>query len=130
MEEKDKPTIASLLPPDEDKVEDEKLYAQLVGPDGKLKVDMGMPQDYLVDIMAAQMVDHMTAFEQAQQVWKSSRNQGNHAKAAQNFEQMQFSQLTVAIIQAQYPGAKKLAQEIMKVRAQQAQSGRDNMLKK
>lgn len=122
------PTIADLLPPDEEVVEDGDLYAQLVGKDGKLKVDLSMPDDFLVDIAAGQMVEHMVSYEQSRQVWRSSRNQGNHAKAKQLFEQMQFNQLTVAIIQAQYPEAKKLADELMSVRAKQAQSQRKNVL--
>jgi len=126
--EEKKPTVADLLPPDEEVVEDEKLYAQLVGEDGKLKVDLSIPDDFMVDIMASQMVEQMVSYEQSRQVWRSSRNQGNHAKAKQLFEQMQFNQLTVAIIQAQYPTAKKLADELMSVRAKQAQSQRKNVL--
>ncbi len=124
-----KPTIADLLPQDEETAEDEQLYSQLVGQDGKLKVDLSMPEDFMVDIMASQMVEHMVSYEQSKQTWISSRNQGNHARAKQFFEQMQFNQLTVAIIQARYPEAKKLADEIMNVRAKQAQQNRRNTLK-
>ena len=123
-----KKTIASLLPPDEDAAEDEKLYAQLLGKDGKLKVDMAVPDEFMVDIMASQMVEHIVSYEQSRQVWRSLRNQGNNTKAAQSFEQMQFNQLTIAIIQAQHPGAKKLADEMMEVRAKQAQASRKTTL--
>lgn len=123
-----KPTIADLLPQDEETKEDEELYSQLVGEDGKLKVDLSMPDDFLLDIMASQMVEHVISYEQSKQTWRSSRNQGNHARAKQFFEQMQFNQLTIAIIQAGYPGAKKLADELMSVRAKQAQTQRKNIL--
>jgi len=125
MEEK---KIAELLPQDEDSIEDEELYSQLVGEDGKLKVDLSIPEDFLIDIMASQMVEHIVSYEQTKQVWRSSRNQGNHAKAKQFFEQMQFNQLTIAIIQAKHPKAKKMADELMDVRAKQAQAQRKNML--
>ena len=127
-EEIKKPTIAELLPQDEESVEDEELYAKLVGEDGKLKVDLSMPHDFLADIMASQMVEHMVSYEQSRQAWRSSRNQGNHAKAKQLFEQMQFNQLTIAIIQAQYPEAKVLADELMEVRAKQVRTQRKNAL--
>ena len=128
MSDKNKPTIADLLRKDEDTVEDEELYSQLVREDGKLKVDLSMPEDFLVDISANQMVEHMVSYEQSKQTWRSLRNQGNHAKAKQNFEQMQFNQLTIAIIQAKHPGAKKLADELMEVRAKQAKAQRSNVL--
>ena len=127
-EKETKKTIADLLPQDEETVEDEELYAQLADEDGKLKVDLSMPEDFLVDIMASQMVEHMVSYEQSRQAWRSSRNQGNNAKAKQFFEQMQFNQLTVAMIQAQYPKAKKLADELMSVRAKQAQGQRKQLL--
>ena len=121
-------TIADLLSKDEDKVEDEELYSKLADKDGKLKVDLSMPEDFLVDIMASQMVENMVSYEQSRQTWRSMRNQGNHAKAKQFFEQMQFNQLTAAIIQAQYPKAKALADEQMKVRAKQAGQQRKTLL--
>jgi len=128
MTEEKKPTIADLLPQDEESIEDKELYAQLVGEDGKLKVDLSMPEEFVVDIMASQMVEHMVSYEQSRQAWMSSRNQGNHAKAKQFFEQMQFNQLTVAIIQAKHPKAKALADDMMTLRAKQAQQTRRNVL--
>jgi len=124
----EKRNIADLLPQDEETAEDEKLYSQLVGEDGKLKVDLSMPDDFLIDIMAGQMIEHMVSYEQSKQTWMSARNQGNHARAKQFFEQMQFNQLTIAIIQARHPKAKSLADELMKVRVKQAQAQRKNIL--
>ncbi len=121
-------TISDLLPKDEEGKEDEQLYAQLVGEDGKLKVDLSMPENFLIDIMASQMVEHMVGYEQSKQAWTSSRNQGNNAKAKQFFEQMQFNQLTIAVIQARHPKAKALANEIMKARAKQAELQRNSLM--
>ena len=120
--------ISDLLSSNEDNIEDEELFKLLVGEDGKLKVDMGMPDGFMVDIMASQMVEHMVSYEQSRQIWRSLRNQGNHAKAAQAFEQMQHNQLTIAIIQAKHPQAKAIANQLMEVRAKQADTARKNAL--
>jgi len=120
--------IVNLLPKDEEVAEDEQLYSDLVDGEGKLKVDLSMPEEFVLDVMAGQMVEHLVSYQQSMQAWKSARNQDNHARAKQFFEQMQFNQLTIAIIQAKYPKAKQLADELMEVRAKQAQNARKNAL--
>lgn len=122
-------TIRDLLPGGEDEKEDLELLAQLAGEDGKLKVDLSMPENFQIDIMASQMVEHLVSYEQTRQAWKSARGSGQHKRAEDLFAQMNFNQLTIAIIQAKYPKAKGLADEMMKVRAKQAELQRQALLK-
>lgn len=129
MLDKEKKTIADLLPKSPEEADNTALLAKLTGEDGKLRVDLSMPDGYHDDIMATQMIENLTAYEQNRQAWRAARNQGNNGRSTQLFEQMNYHQLVVAIIQAEYPNAKIIADAMMEVRARGAKINRENALK-
>tara|TARA_Y100000310_G_scaffold343143_1_gene449422 strand:+ start:84 stop:521 length:438 start_codon:yes stop_codon:yes gene_type:complete len=106
-------SIADLLPPvDEDIAADKALLAKLIGRDGKLKVDLSLPKQYELEAAAEQLVNCLTGYQQASVGWRSARNSGDNAKAQKIFTEMNYQQLTAAIIQAEHPGVKKIADDI------------------
>ncbi len=128
-QEPKKPTrLTDLLPQDEDTLDEQTLVAKLTGEDGKLKVNLSMPDDYRDEVMGAQLAEHLAAYAQNKQAWRSARSSGDQAKAKQLFAAMNYSQLCAAIIQSEYPAARKVADEIMAVRAKGAQESRKRAL--
>ncbi|MDD4984184.1 MAG: hypothetical protein PHQ43_00145 [Dehalococcoidales bacterium] len=126
---KEPQSLKDLIPKEESTQDDAELFAKLrnAGADD-INVDMSMPDEYETEIMAALMVDHMTGYTQTKAAWRSARNTQDHKRAADLFQQMQFNRLTVAIIQAEYPGAKPIADTIMKTRTVQTAKNRDQIL--
>ena len=121
-------TIADLFPSDDDEEGESTLLAKLIGEDGKLKVDTETPPKFEIDIMASMMVDQLVSFKQTQKSWRSARNLGDNAHAKQLFEQWRFNQLTIALIQADFPKAKELANQMMNLRADNAEKQRESAL--
>lgn len=124
MAEEKKRTFTDLLLKAEESQDNDELLAKVMDKDGNLKVDLGLPTDFEAEIMAGQMVEHLIAYAQNHEAWRSARNQADNARARQLFEQMNYNRLTVSIIQAQYPGAKVIADEIMSIRAKLAKANR------
>ena len=114
--------FSDLLLSNEEETGDEALLAKLVGADGKLKVDLSLPKDYHGEIMAEQLVEALTAYEQTRQAYRGARNSGDNDKSGQLFKAMNYFRLLAAIIQAEHPSAKKIADDIMvrKVKAVEA----------
>ena len=108
--------------------EPDELIGKLIGEDGKIKVDTTLPKELEIEVMANMLVDHLISFRQTKEAWRSARNSSDHARSQQLFQQMQYNQLTAAIIQAEYPEAKAIAEEIAISRAYQAKRER-NILK-
>ncbi len=104
--------------------DDAALVAALLDDKGNLKVDTSLPAEYELEVMAKQLLDHLAAYAQNKQAWRAARNSNDHARAKSLFDQMQFNQLTAAIIQHSYPRAKALADELGKLLAKQTQANR------
>lgn len=121
-------TLKELLPQDEMAADEQALLAKLTGADGKLKVDLSMPDDYEVEVQAAQLAEHLTAYSQNRQAWRSARSSGDQGKAQQLFAASNYNQLCAAIIQSEFPAARKVAEEIMAVRAKATKEQRRKAL--
>ena len=128
VEETKPKKIADLLPKDEDELDDAELLAKLTDKDGKLKVDTSLPVDFELEIMAQQVLENTTAYATTRQQWRSARNSGDNSKAQQLFKQMNYHQLTVAVLLAEFPKAKKIADEIGRARVKQAQQNRASLI--
>jgi len=115
--------LSELMAKEEDD-QDAGLVAELIGEDGQLKVDLAIPAELETEVMAQMIVDHLISYVQTKAAYRSARNTADHARAKQLFEQMQYNQLTVAIIQHDYPQAKPLAEAIGKARAKEAEAKR------
>lgn len=113
-----------LSKPDETEQDDIALAAALLDENGKLKVDISLPQEYELDIMAKMLLDHLGAYHQAHQAWRAARNGQDKVRTTQLFEQWNFNQAAAAIIQHEFPKAKALADEMGGLLAKAAQASR------
>jgi hypothetical protein len=109
-------TIAELMPTEEEAEDSKGLVAKLIDSSGKLICDTTMPPEYQLEIMAELLLDHLTSYQQTRQAWRAAKNSGDHQKGTQLFQQMNYNQLTAAIIQAEYPAAKAITDNIAKAR--------------
>jgi len=116
--------LLDYLPKSEDEKGDDELIGKLIDRDGKVKVDLKMPSIYRDEIMAELMVAALTNYERDRQAIRSARNSGDNQRAELLFKQMSYNRLLVAIIQAEYPKVKALADEIMEEKAVLVQRNR------
>ncbi len=92
------------------------------------KVDLSLPETFDDDIMGSELLDHLSNFHKAKVGMKAARHSGDHPKAEQLGKLMSYSRLAAAIIQAQNPRAKALADELATVRAKLAKAQRQSVL--
>jgi len=116
--------FSDLLPKSEDESDDEALIAKLIGADGKLKVDLSLPKAYHEEIMAEQLVDALTNYEQTRQAYRGARNSGDNEKSGQLFKSMNYFRLLAAIIEAEHPTVKRIADGIMVGRVKVVEAAR------
>ena len=87
-------------------------------------VDLKLSPSFELDIMAAELLEHLANYHKAKAAVKAARHQGDHARAEQMYKLMKFSKMAGAVIQSDFPGAKALADQIGEVRAKQARLNR------
>ena len=120
-EEGKKPqSFREALPKEEEAINDEALRAELLDKDGNLIVDLSLPPEYELELKAQQLLAHLTAYAQNEQAYKAARARGDDARRTQLWSQMQFNQLTAAIIQRAYPKAKARADELAMIQLTEA----------
>ena len=110
--------------------DDALLVAELLDEKGQIIVDLSLPEEYELDIMAQQLLAHLTSYKQNYQAWRAARNTEDHAQAQKLFNQMRYNQLTAAIIQRSYPKAKVLTDEIALVQIKNVKANRKAQLDK
>ena len=117
-------SISELL--DAEKGEDE------VGLDPAIleRVDLVLPPEFMLEAMAEELLEHTATYHKAKAANKSARNSGDHAKAEQMFRLMAYSRLAAAIIQAENPGVKAIADQIAEFRAKRIKDTRATALAK
>lgn len=107
-----------------DNEEDLALISGLLDAEGKLKVDISLPSAYEEEIMAQELLQHLSNYARFTQAWRAARNTHDQARARQMFDQMNYSQLVAALIQNAYPGAKALANELAVLQVKQIKKNR------
>lgn len=112
---------------EDETAEDSALLAELLDADGKLVVDLSLPGDYELDVMAQQLLLHLTSYYQSREAYRAARHT-DQGRKTQIWQQMQFNQLSAALIQKAYPKAKGLADQLAKIQAKQAAATRDRLL--
>jgi len=113
---------------EEETAEDALLLAELLDEKGNLKVDLSLPDDYELEVMAQQLLAHITSYAQNKKAYLAAKNSGDQARRTQLWQQLQYNQLTAAIIQKSYPKAKRVADELARLQARQAQQNRARQL--
>ncbi len=113
-------SLQEALSKEEETTEDTELLAELLDAEGKLKVDTSLPEDYELEIMAEQLLAHLASYHQNKETYRAARNSGDQGRKTQIWNQMQFNQLTAALIQRAYPKAKARADELAMFRLTEA----------
>ncbi len=108
--------------------EDAALAAELLDEEGNIKVDLSLPAEFELDIMAGQLLQHLTSYKQLYHARRAARGSGDHVQAEKLGKQMQYNQLTAAVIQRAYPKAKKLADTLAIIQAKQTSANRQKQL--
>ena len=121
-------SVDDLLPQDEDDQDDSEILAALTSDDGKLKVDLDLPFEYQEEVMASQLLEQLTSYQQARQTWRAARNQSDRKRQQDAFGAMKNFQLTAALIQHDFPQAKRIADEIATFRAKSLKDAREAAL--
>lgn len=120
----DKPkTIADIL-----KTEDLSELGPELDPHILDTVQLDMPPEFQLESMAAELVEHLSAYHRTRAALKAARAQGDGQKAEQLFKAMSYSRLVAAYLQSEFPGIKPLADEIAKAKAIQVKQQRTAFL--
>lgn len=119
METEKNPTIADILNKDK---EDNELD---ISPQVLDKVDLSLPQEYLIEIVAEELVGYLTNYHQYNIGYRTARASGDHQKAEQLYKQMSHSRLAAALIQSEYKGIKELADKIAGYRVETVKKSRE-----
>ena len=90
--------------------------------------NLDMPESFQVESMAAELVEHLSAYHRTKAALKAARAQGDGQKAEQLFKAMSYSRLVAAYLQSEFPGIKSIADEIAQARAIQIKQQRSAML--
>ena len=92
------------------------------------RADLSLPPEFALDSMAAEMVEHLSAYHRPRVALKAARAQGDGQRADQLFKTMAFSRLAAALMQNEYPGIKAVADLIARARVKQVQAQRQALL--
>lgn len=87
-------------------------------------VDLNLPGDYETDIMAEELLAHLTTYHRVKAALKSARSTGDNKRAEELYKNMSFSRMAAAVIQRDCPSAKAVADEMAACRALNATNQR------
>lgn len=118
-------TLKELMSKDDDVAEEAALVASMIDSEGNLRAAfLEIPDEFTVEIMATQLIEHLSAYHQQREAWKAAKNSGDQARSKQLFDSWNFQRLAAAILQVDHPGAKEIADFLMKDRAENARKAR------
>ena len=87
-------------------------------------VDLSLPDAYEAEILAAEVLDHISNYRRLEASRRAARHQNQHDKAT-NFERdAAFSRNAAALIQYEHPSTKVLYKELAEARAKQLRLNR------
>lgn len=90
-------------------------------------VDLAADNAWIVEIMASELVGYLGEYHKTQAALRSAKQVGDHQRAEQLSRAEAFIRTNIAYLQWKYPGAKELAQAIMKAQAAAVTKNRQNM---
>lgn len=99
-----------------------------ISPEALDKADLSLPDEFQLDSMAAELVEHLANYHKANAGRKAARAQGDGQKAEQMFKLMSYSRLAAAYIEQSFPGVKAVADVIARTRAIQVKRARQQLL--
>ncbi len=92
------------------------------------KIDLSLPDEFLLEVVANQLLENLANYHTALRAAKAGRQAGEHKRAEEMWKQTQVFRLTVAFIEAEFPKAKALADELAKARARQTRDNRARLM--
>ena len=90
--------------------------------------DLSLPHEFELEILADELLGVLGTYKRASYGRKSARNLGDTQRAQQMAQLERYSRLTAAMMMADYPGLKNIADEIATARAREAQRRRAQLL--
>ncbi len=111
-----------------EKVAEEAIEA-LVPIEALEAVDLSLPEDYEEAIMAEELLGWITSYHKAVVAGKAARHQEQHAQAENYSKQTLLAKAAAALIQHNYPNAKRISDELARIRALEASNARVSRLK-
>ena len=90
--------------------------------------DLSLSQEFELEILADELLGVLGTYKRASYGRKSARNLGDTQRAQQMAQLERYSRLTAAMMMADYPGLKNIADEIATARAREAQRRRAQLL--
>ena len=88
-------------------------------------VDLSLPADYENEILAMELLAHISNYRRMELARVSARNQGLHDKAEQLAKEAAYSRTIAAFIQYKYPETKVLYKVLAQREADRLQKARD-----
>lgn len=92
------------------------------------KAVLSLPPEFMLDSLAAELVEHLANYHKAKAALRAARAQGDSQRITAMASLMNYSRLAAAAIQGEHPGVKAIADEIAEARALQARRQRKAML--
>lgn len=105
----------------------ESLLEDSIPPDILETVDLSVPPETAEEYAAAEMTTYLQVYQNASIALKAARHQVQHDRADRLSKEMVFARMAIALIQQQYPGAKAIADDIMRMNAKNARANRARM---
>ena len=93
-------------------------------------VDLSLPGEYRLEVMADELLGVLGTFHRAQAGRRAARNSENHKEAERLGEMVGRMRLIAAVITMDVPGVKAVADRMATYRAKRARAERDTALDK
>lgn len=91
-------------------------------------IDTSVPEEYLREVMATQLMEHLSSYHASVEARRAARQVGDSARSEQLGRQVAFYRSAIGLIQHQYEGIRTLADEIMQANAKQIRQRRRALL--
>jgi hypothetical protein len=91
-------------------------------------VDLDLPHDYEIEILAADLLDNISAYRKSEIARRAARQQGDHPTAEKLSKQAATCRSAAALIQHEYPDTKALYKELANIRVLQFRKNRSSFL--
>ena len=75
-------------------------------------VDLGLPDEFLLDIMADELLSVISTYHRADSGWRSAKNIGDVPRQKNMWDLRNYAKVTAALIQHRYPDAKALSDSL------------------
>lgn len=104
--------------------------ADVIPADIVRKADLSLPGEYRLDILAQELLSILTGYHKAEVAYRAAKNSGDRAETERLVRMTIRLRLTAALIMAENPGVKALADEFATLQAAAAKRNRAESMAK